>query len=358
MAFGTGIVRHDLYKEHLSHSSHIESPNRLDVIYDMLDENNMLNSIMVVHPRPALQDELALVHDISHIERIAHTHGHPHVMLDPDTQTTPLSYQAAILAAGGVFSLIDQIIDGRIKNGFALVRPPGHHAERDRAKGFCLFNNVALGARYAMKRHSINKILIVDWDLHHGNGTQNTFYSDSNVLYFSTHLYPCYPGSGGIAEVGKAEGKGFTVNVPLDPGQGDSEFFKIFECVLSPIVRDFKPELILVSAGFDIYINDPLGSMRVTPQGFAALTRILMRLAEETAKGRLAMVLEGGYDLAGLRDSVKAVLKELAHESILSEKYLKKLSEGHEPSIIDRVIRVHKMRRACTNLFCQYGDSM
>lgn len=343
MTLSTGIVVHDLYKQHLARSRHIESPQRLEAIYDMLDEDDILQKIVVVPPRPAEQDELALVHDIAYIERIAHTDGCPHVLLDPDTQTTPLSYQAAILAAGGLFSLIDKIIDGTIKNGFALVRPPGHHAEKDRAKGFCLFNNVALGARYAMKRHSINKILIVDWDLHHGNGTQNAFCSDPDVLYFSTHQYPCYPGSGSIAEVGKAEGKGFTVNVPLDPGQGDGEFFKIFDRVLSPIVRDFKPELILVSAGFDIYINDPLGSMRVTPQGFAALTRVLMQLAEETAKERLAMVLEGGYDLAGLRDSVKAVLKELTEESILSEEYLKKLAEGPMPFIVDEVIGVQKI---------------
>lgn len=342
MSQSTGVVRHNLYKEHLANFPHVESPQRLEVIYDMLDGGDMEERFVTISPRPATHDELAWVHSQPYIERVASTDGVSHVSLDPDTQTTALSYQAAKLAAGGLFSLLDNIFDGTVKNGFSLVRPPGHHAERDRAMGFCLFNNVALGAMYAIHRYSVKRILIVDWDLHHGNGTQNTFYTDSRVLYFSTHQYPYYPGTGGLPEVGYGDGTRFTVNVPLGSGHGDSDFFMIFKHILSPIAHAFKPELILVSAGFDIYADDPLGGMEVTPRGFAALTRILMELAGEYASERLAMTLEGGYNLRGLRDSVRAVLKELMGSSILTESYLEALDRGTVPPIVDKVIQIQK----------------
>ena len=185
--------------------------------------------------------------------------------------------------------------------------------------GFCLFNNVALAACYAMHAYSVEKVLIVDWDLHHGNATQNSFYEDPAVLYFSTHQFPYYPGSGNLTEVGRGPGKGFTVNVPLRPGHGDVEYYQIFEQILAPIGEAFRPDFILVSAGFDTYVDDPLGGMRVTPKGYAALTRILMALAEAHCAKRLAMTLEGGYHLAGLRESTKAVLRELSGDSILTE---------------------------------------
>jgi acetoin utilization deacetylase AcuC-like enzyme len=318
MSQKTGIVCHDLYKEHLAGFPHVESPERLQVIYDMLEAEDMAGRFAAVSPRPATHDELAWIHSPSHIQRIAATDGKPHASLDPDTQTTSLSYQAATLAVGGLFSLVDAILEGTMKNGFALVRPPGHHAEKDRAMGFCLFNNVALGARYAMKTYGLNKILIIDWDLHHGNATQNSFYEDPNVLYFSTHQYPHYPGTGSLKEVGRGEGMGFTVNVPLSSGYGDADFFKIFEQTLYPIGKAFNPELIFVSAGFDTYVADPLGGMQVTPKGYAAMTRLIMDLARECASDRLAITLEGGYHLGGLRESSKAVLKELIGESILT----------------------------------------
>lgn len=342
MSLITGVVRDDLYKQHLADFSHVEGPERLEVIYDMLEGGDMEDRFATISPRPATHDELAWIHSPSYIERVAQTDGMSHVSLDPDTQTTALSYQAAKLAAGGLFSLIDKIFDGTVRNGFALVRPPGHHAETDRAMGFCLFNNVALGAMYAIHKYSIKRVLIVDWDLHHGNGTQNAFYTDSRVLYFSTHQYPYYPGSGGLPEVGYGDGNGFTVNVPLGPGHGDAEFVTIFKQILCPIAHAFKPELILVSAGFDIYAGDPLGSMNVTPQGFAALTRILMDIAEEYSSERLAMTLEGGYNLTGLRESVRAVLKELMQASILIESDLKAFEEAPTPPIVDKVIQMQR----------------
>ncbi len=342
MSSRTGIVRHDLYKEHLAEFPHVESPQRLKVVYDMLDEADMAGQFVTISPRPATEEELSWVHSHAHIERVAGTDGKAHVSLDPDTQTTPLSYQAAKLAVGGLFSLVDQIFDGTIENGFALVRPPGHHAERDRAMGFCLFNNVALGARYAMNAYGVKKVLIVDWDLHHGNATQNTFYTDPDVLYFSTHQYPYYPGSGGLGEVGRGDGMGFTINVPLWQGHGDAEFFQIFKRILYPIASAFKPELIFVSAGFDTYVGDPLGGMNVTPQGYAAMTRLIMDIAKSFASKRVAITLEGGYHLNGLRESVRAVLKELAGESIMTADHLEGLEKGAPPPVIEDVIRVQK----------------
>ncbi len=342
MASKTGVVRHELYKQHLANFPHVESPDRLQVIYDMLDADDMAGKFENISPRPASYEELAWIHSQAHVERIARTDGKTHASLDPDTQTTALSYQAAKLAVGGLFSLVDQIFEGKVKNGFALVRPPGHHAEADRAMGFCLFNNVALGARYVMKRHGVKKVLIVDWDLHHGNATQHSFYSDSDVLYFSTHQYPHYPGTGGLREVGRGQGAGFTVNVPLWPGHGDAEYYQIFKRILLPIAGAFQPDFIFISAGFDTYIADPLGGMRVTPQGFAAMTRLLMDLAKSYASERLAVTLEGGYHLEGLRQSVEAVLKELAGESPLTPSDLDAFERAVVPGVVDDVLKLQR----------------
>jgi acetoin utilization deacetylase AcuC-like enzyme len=347
MSFTTGIVRHDLYKEHLANYPHVESPARLKVLYEMLEDPDMAGRFLAIEPRPAAKEELAWVHSQRHIERIASTNGKAHGVLDPDTQTTPLSYKAAVLAVGGVITLVDRIYDGTVRNGFALVRPPGHHAEHDRAMGFCLFNNVAYGALRAQKTYSAGRVLIVDWDLHHGNATQNSFYHDPTVLYFSTHQFPYYPGSGNLTETGRGEGQGYTVNVPLWPGLGDGEFYQIFKHILAPIARAFQPHFILVSAGFDTYIDDPLGGMRVTPKGYAAMTRIMMGLAEECCNGKLAFTLEGGYHLEGLRKSVKAVLKELLQESTITEGDLEALEETPPPAIIEEVKKVQRPYWPC-----------
>jgi acetoin utilization deacetylase AcuC-like enzyme len=276
--------------------------------------------VTVVPARPATQEELAFIHTPDHIRRVAATAGRSFVSLDPDTQTSPRSYEAALMAAGGLFSLIDALMDHSIHNGFALVRPPGHHAEANRAMGFCLFNNAALGAEYGRIRHGLHRILIVDWDLHHGNGTQHSFWESDRVLYFSTHQYPYYPGTGAASEVGGKKAMGFTVNVPLSSGYQDEDFAQIFERILVPVGRQFKPDLILISAGFDTYYEDPLGAMLVSPRGFAGMTAILMQLAQEVCQGRILLTLEGGYHLEGLDLSVQAVLRELTGDSILESK--------------------------------------
>ncbi len=313
----TGIVRDPIYLEHLRGFPHVESPRRLEVLYELLDRN-FSGRLYPVPSREAAPEVLTAIHTPDHIRRIAATAGRNHGSLDPDTQTTAQSYEAAIHAAGGLTALIDALLDGEIENGFALVRPPGHHAEAHRAMGFCLFNNVAIGTAYARQRRGLERILIVDWDLHHGNGTQHSFWNNPEVLYFSTHQYPYYPGTGGLQEVGGKEAPGFTVNVPLSSGCLDEDFAQVFERILVPIGRQFKPELILISAGFDTYYEDPLGAMMVTPKGFARLTRIVQGLANEVCRGRLLLALEGGYHLNGLRQSVLAVLKELQGDSVLS----------------------------------------
>ena len=313
----TGIIQDPIFLEHIRGFSHVESSERLEVLYGMLQED-LAGQFQSITPRPATHRELTYIHTAAYVDRVASTAGREYVSLDPDTQTSPKSYEAAITAAGGLFALVDALLAGKIDNGFALTRPPGHHAEADRAMGFCLFNNVALAAEYVRQHHGQEKVLIVDWDLHHGNGTQHAFWKNNKVLYFSTHQYPYYPGSGAIHEVGADKAQGYTVNCPLSSGYQDQDFAQIFERILLPIGRQFKPDLILVSAGFDTYYQDPLGAQQVTPEGFARMTGLLMDLAREVCQGRLLLTLEGGYHLKGLRLSVLAVLKELLGESVLS----------------------------------------
>lgn len=305
-----GIVRDERYLLH-DMGYHPESPDRLRVIYQTLGEKDMEGLFVEIPSRAATREEIETVHAPSYVDRVAETAGKPHVRLDPDTSTCPASYEAAIWAVGGLLEAIDAVVKGKMDNAFALVRPPGHHAEKARAMGFCLFNNVAIGARHAQKRHGLDRILIVDWDLHHGNGTQNAFYDEKEILYFSTHQYPFYPGTGATNEIGQREGEGYTVNIPLSAGCGNSEYANIYTHILTPIALAYQPQLILVSAGFDIHYNDPIGSMRLAETGFARLMNILKDIARSTCSGRIVLTLEGGYDLTALKESVKAVLLEM-----------------------------------------------
>jgi len=332
--YRTGIVRDERYLNHIMDPGHPESPERLKVIYQMLEDPEMKGVLQEVKPRLATREELEMNHTPQYIDLIASTAGKPYYRLDMDTSTCAKSYETALLAVGGLLELIKAVMEGRLKNGFALIRPPGHHAERDRAMGFCLFNNVAIGAYYAIKYFSLDRILIVDWDVHHGNGTQHSFYEDPRVLYFSTHRYGFfYPGTGSATEVGKGKGTGFTVNVPLSTGVGDSDYGNIFEKILRPIALEYQPQLILISAGFDIHFDDPLGGMKVTERGFARMTQILMEIAETTAQGRLIITLEGGYDVNGQGRSVKAVLKELAQVSPINKEELLEMEKKDYPRI-------------------------
>jgi acetoin utilization deacetylase AcuC-like enzyme len=320
----TGIVKDRRYLDHVMDPGHPEGPERLREIYQMLEEEEMRGRPLgKVKPRPATRAELEMVHSPAYIDLIASTAGKPYYRLDGDTSTNAKSYETALLAVGGLLELIKVVMVGKFNNGFALVRPPGHHAERDKAMGFCLFNNVAVGAQYALKNFSLQKVLIVDWDVHHGNGTQNSFYENPQVLYFSTHRYGFfYPGTGAATEVGKGKGVGFNINVPLPAGVGDTEYGIIFEKILKPIALEYQPQLILVSAGFDIHYMDPLGGMEVSEKGFARMAQILMEIAEATAQGKLVLTLEGGYNVAAQRRSVKAVLEELSQASPIEKQDL------------------------------------
>jgi acetoin utilization deacetylase AcuC-like enzyme len=340
--FKTGIVRDESYIDHRPGEFHPESHRRLETVYDMLQDSDMIGNYTDVPVREATEEELLYIHSRDYINTVAATAGRPHGFLDGDTQTSAGSYKAALRAAGGLMNAIEMVNSGELDNAFALVRPPGHHAERDRGMGFCLFNNVAIGARYAQKKLGLSKILIADWDLHHGNSTQHCFENDPTILYFSTHQYPYYPGTGSFTEVGMGEGAGYTVNVPLSTGYGDSEFNAIYQEILQPIALQFKPDLVLASVGFDIYEGDPLGGMRVTPDGFAGLTHTLMEIARLTCDGKLVLTLEGGYNLQGLRDSVKAVLKELRGESSKEGRDLSGEAEKRAIApIIEKVREIH-----------------
>ena len=338
MIVKTGIVRDERYLRHETGRFHPESPQRLEAIYEMLDSSDMSGKFVDIKPRYADEDEISIVHSQSYIERVASTSGKKRTFLDPDTETSPESFEIAKLAVGGLLNAVDCVVKGDVNNAFALIRPPGHHAERGRAAGFCIFNNVAVGALHAIRNHGMKKILVVDWDLHHGNGTQNTFYEDPQVLYFSTHQSPFYPGSGSVNEIGRGGGLGYTINVPLRRGPGDAEYLRIFRKILEPVAREYNPDLVMLSAGFDIYHNDPLGGMQVTPAGFRNLVRVLLNIADACSNGRFVATLEGGYNIQGLRDSVKSILLEMKGETYQTDESLKDV-ESQADGGIDKVIQ-------------------
>jgi acetoin utilization deacetylase AcuC-like enzyme len=289
---------------------HPERPERHKVLLDLaggLDPQHFC----LLSPQAALRAEVESCHTSDYIDLVQATSNTNRYALDGDTITSRDSFGVGLLAAGGFLKLLDGISAGEFRNGFALVRPPGHHALRDRAMGFCLFNTVAIGAHHLKSRYGTKRVLIVDWDVHHGNGTQDAFYQDSSVLYMSTHQYPYYPGTGAIGEVGRGEGEGYTVNIPLPAGCGDPEYLRAFSDIVVPIAEKYEPEWVLVSAGFDPHRHDPLGGMEVTERGFGAMASMLMKLAEKHAGGKIAFLLEGGYDLLALKNSVATVLERM-----------------------------------------------
>jgi len=288
-------------------AGHPERPDRLRVVQDRVDAEPGLVRLAA---RAATDEELARVHSTALIELVDASRGRPRVRFDSDTATSAESSDAARLAAGSAVELCDAVLAGDVRNGVALVRPPGHHAERDRAMGFCLYNNVAVAAR-ALRARGVGRVAIVDWDLHHGNGTQHAFEDDPSVLYVSTHQYPFYPGTGAAGEVGRGAGAGRTLNVPCPAGFGDAEFARLFDEAILPVMRQFAPEFVLVSAGFDCDTRDPLGALALTPAGIARMAAALLRVAEETARGRLVAVLEGGYALDALVDGVGVLVNAL-----------------------------------------------
>ena len=289
---------------------HPESPSRLARILEDL-EGQPIPGTALRQARWATRDELVRVHPASYVEHITRWRG-KHARFDADTVASPGTVDAAFAAAGAAIHAVNAVVSGHADNAFALVRPPGHHAELARAMGFCFFNNQAVAVEHARATLGIERVLVIDWDYHHGNGTQHIFCGRRDVLVFNTHRWPFYPGSGAVHEVGFGAGEGYTVNVPMPGGMVDADFALALREVALPIAAAFRPELVMVSAGFDTHRDDPLGDMRVTDDGFAALTGLARTIADTYAGGRLVMLLEGGYDLTGLTRSVRACIEVLA----------------------------------------------
>jgi acetoin utilization deacetylase AcuC-like enzyme len=277
-----------------------------------LEQSGTASRLTRIEPRKAEDEWIKQVHTPAYVAALnQHAPASGRVSLDPDTSMSPGSLAAAYLAAGGALAAVDAIMSKQVDHVFCAVRPPGHHAEADRAMGFCLFNNVAIAARYVQMKYGLKRILIVDWDVHHGNGTQHSFEDDPSVLFFSTHQHPHYPGTGRATERGKGAGEGFTINVPMEAGGGDEEYHAIFVKSLVPAAEDFRPDLVVISAGFDAHKDDPLAGMSLTEAGYVDLTRIVAGVAKRHANGRILSSLEGGYNLTALAASVDAHIKAL-----------------------------------------------
>jgi len=304
----TLVLTDPRFLDHDPGPGHAESPARLDAIMAELGRAP-LAGLTIETPRAATTAEIEAVHSAAYRAKLAALDGH-YADLDPDTALSPGSWEAATLAAGAAVGAVEAVMTGAADNAFALVRPPGHHARPDRAMGFCLLNNAAIAAESA-RRAGAERVLIVDWDVHHGNGTQEIFEARADVLYMSVHQFPFYPGTGAAGEVGVGAGRGATVNCALPGGQTDADYGVVFHDLFLPVGRAFAPDLIIVSAGFDAHARDPLAEMRVSERGFAAMGSALAELAAGACGGKLVLLLEGGYDLAALAASVRASLEVL-----------------------------------------------
>ena len=311
----TAVIYDPIYTKHFAGAGHPESPRRLEAIMGALDESDFSGRLEIIKPRDATEDEIRAVHSKQYLALVRSDIASGRPMLSTgDTNVCADSLDAAIKAAGGICLAVDHVVAGKYRNAFCAVRPPGHHSGESRGSGFCVFNNVAIAARHAQITHKISRVLIVDWDVHHGNGTQETFYSDPSVLFFSTHQWPLYPGTGRADETGEGKGARTTINCPFGAGAGREQIVGAFRDKLVGAADAFKPELLLISAGFDSRIGDPLGGFRLTDEDFAELTGIILDLARRHASGRLVSTLEGGYNPAGLAQAVCAHCSKLAFD--------------------------------------------
>ena len=308
----TGLVFHPDYLLHDTGAGHPERPERLAAVMEYLKQQGALQLVTSIEPQPADDMWLHQVHPEEYLRYLEESAAKAPFSLDPDTPLSEQSYRIAKLATGGVLTAVDEVMAGSINNAFVAVRPPGHHALAERAMGFCLINHVAVAARYVQKKYGLERVLIVDWDVHHGNGTQDIFYGDPSVFYFSTHQWPYYPGTGAAEDTGSGTGVGTTLNVPLAAGAGDAEVVHAFEHKLVPAAEVFQPDFVFISAGFDAHQDDPLAHFQLTESGYQKLTQIVKDIAARFADGRLVSLLEGGYDLNALSRSVDTHLRTLA----------------------------------------------
>jgi len=338
-----GLVYDPIYLEHDT-GAHVENSQRLVSIMSHLEETGMKEKLISFSPRLASIEEVEMVHAPEYVFRIKGKAENGGGWLDPDTVMCPRSYEVALYAVGGLLSAVEKVMAGEVDSAFALVRPPGHHATCNRAMGFCIFNNVAIAAKFALANFNSERILIVDFDVHHGNGTQEAFYGDPKVLYFSTHQYPFYPGTGWLDETGTGEGEGYTVNFPMAAGWGDEQYLRAFNEVFVPVAKKFQPQLILVSAGFDPHWADDIAMMQMSVTGFAQIAKILKQLAIELCQGHLILTLEGGYNLQVAASGTKAIFDvllgnteivdplgkaPLTRETVDFEQHLKRVKETH-----------------------------
>ena len=309
----TGFAYHPDYLNHDTGPGHPERPDRLRASLAALQQSDVWDQLHQIEPTPAGVDQIVYAHNPAYSEHIRE-HCKKEIPLTYDTVVGFESFDIALLSTGGVLRAADAVVTGEVRNAFAMVRPPGHHATPGQSMGFCLFNNIAITARYLQREHGVGKVAIVDWDVHHGNGTQDIFYEDESVFFFSIHQSPLYPGTGSSRERGSGKAHGTTLNVPMPAGSGDDAYIKVFTDVLVPALRDFSPEFLLISAGFDAHYLDPLAGTDLTANGFATLTDLTLAFAEETASGRVVSALEGGYSLEGVSESVVAHVERLAED--------------------------------------------
>lgn len=324
---------------------HPEHAGRLEAVIRLYREKGIWEQVYRVAASPATDEQLLRVHTAHHLDVLKSVSrlDHP-AMLEMDTYVVPASYELARMAAGGVIAVVDAVLRGEADNGIAAVRPPGHHATPARAMGFCLLSNVAIAARHARAVHHLERVAIVDFDVHHGNGTQDALYNDPNILFMSSHQSPLYPGTGAIHEIGSGAGKGFTANAPLAPGVGDEGIQELYEKFLWPLMRRFQPQLILVSAGFDAHWRDPLANLMFTLTGFDHITRELLHMAQEFCNGKIVFVMEGGYDLEVLSHGWLNIAHALLGSSEVSDPVgVYRQSRGLPPGLLQRLLEIHEL---------------
>ena len=341
----TACLTDDSFTKH-DFARHPEHAGRIKAVWQELANSGLANQLLNIAHAPATDEQILAVHSKEHLQRLVSVaRGDRMVRLDQDTYALPLSLSVARLAAGAVIGAVDALFAGEADNALAIVRPPGHHATAERAMGFCLLNNIAIAARHAQSRHGIEKVLILDFDVHHGNGTNDIFYADPSVFFISTHQYPFYPGTGAIDEIGADAGRGFTLNIPLRSGGGDAAYKRVFADIIRPAIERYEPELMLISAGFDAHWVDPLASMRLTLAGCDHLARECIRLAERLCGGRIVFVMEGGYDLPALAHGWRNIAGALLGRDEISDPYGAPgaaVPADIQP-LIDQLRRIHRL---------------
>src|SRR5258706_975334 len=325
-------------------TGHAEFAGRLTAVHEVMNEHRLQSRMRELTPVATSDQQLRAVHNDDYLQLLAWTETQKGLQLGPDTYVLPVSFGVAKLASGAAICAVDAVLNGEVNNALVCARPPGHHATQNMGMGFCLLSNIAIAARHACNAHGLSRVMIVDYDVHHGNGTQDVFYADPGVMFLSTHQYPWYPGTGAVEETGEGAGVGTTVNVPVPAGAGDEGYAQIFEQIVWPVAKRFQPELLMVSAGFDAHWADPLGNIQLSLPGYGHLTRELIKIADELCGGKIIFVLEGGYNLTSLSHGVLNVGDALLGESqVLDPLGFPQDKEVDLNKLINQVKRIHKL---------------